>query len=165
MRHYRGMRLLGSLLLPATLLASGCSPIPQCPAYDCVDLLALEFSGEAGDLPPSTYEIVVTIHDEDYLVVCASPPPEGDGDWWCEDPEEDGQRLSVYADESSDEDVSFTVMIEGGFEIDGPTAVGVSVIAGDAPLLDESYEVDFSDRGPGSCASCQSRQQPVVLPL
>lgn len=161
------MRLVCSMLLPAALLVSGCDPFgTSCPAIDCADLLELEFTGEAGDLPPSTYEIVLTIRDEVHLVVCASPPPEGGGDWWCEDPEETGQRLWVYADESPAQDVSFTVMVEGGFELDGPTAVGVSVMAGDAPLLDETYEVDFSERDDDDeCASCQTRQQRVVLPL
>lgn len=158
------MRLLPALLLTSLTLAPlACEPASDCPAFDCADLLELDFAGENGELPPSTYEIVIEIRDEQFLVVCGS---EGEG-WICEDP--DGpmsDRLSVHAIDHAEEGTSFSVQIEGGFGRDGVTEVGVSVIAGDAPLLDEVFEFDFQDPDDpdaDNCESCISREQRIVL--
>jgi hypothetical protein len=155
------MRLpLSCLLVPLALAGAGCDP-ESCPAIDCVDTIRLDFVGKAGALPPSTYEIVLEVRSETFLVVCGQP----DGTaWQCEDPENQPAH-ALYTEVQSATDAAFTIWIEGGFSPDDLTRIGVSVLAGDAPLLDETMEFDFrsDDNSDGECATCRGQTREIAL--
>ncbi len=129
--------LITTLALSAFTLAAGCD-VQTCTDAGCGTTLQLQIEGPDGRaLPDSTYEIVVDLGGSLYSTVCSTSP----GTTSCE-PAEGAGPFHVDASITS----TGTIMVEvndDGWDALTPDTVALSVTAGDAPLFDDSWDVEY----------------------
>lgn len=130
--------LLAVLCAPTLALAAACDP-ESCTLIGCDDSLMVIIEGPDGSaLPDSTYEIVLELDGSTYVTACGQP---SSGEYFCEPVEGMGShQLEVLYTPSGIISIEVTN--------DTPDEVSLSVTAGDAPLLDESWVVQYETSAP-----------------
>lgn len=133
------LRFLWAALSASTLaLASACDP-ESCTLIGCSDSLLIIIEGpDGGALPDSTYEIVLELDGSTYATACGQPT---EGEHYCEPVEGAGtHQLAARYNPSG------TISIE--VTNDTPDDVSLSVVAGDAPLVDQTWAVEYETSAP-----------------
>jgi hypothetical protein len=132
--------LMMSLSLVAMPLAS-CDDSLTCTDAGCDTTLNVFIEVEGGGtLPDSSYEIVLELDGSPYVTACGRPEP---GVFICEAVEgPDG--FEVEAGTSTDGTaISLSVSADEG-QGEGPQVVRLTVVAGDAPLVDTTVEPTYA---------------------
>ena len=143
MAVYRWLAPLAPLASTLYLAAAACDP-QSCTTAGCGTTLQLGIEGPGGSaLPDSTYEIILDLDGSPYSTVCGSPEP---GMFQCE-PVEGPPTPQVTAFTTTTGTILIEVNADEG-QGDGPQQVALSVIAGDAPLVDESWSVTYETLHP-----------------
>ncbi|MCH9679915.1 MAG: hypothetical protein K0V04_00660 [Deltaproteobacteria bacterium] len=138
-------------------LALGCD-VTSCTDAGCDTTIDIVIEGpNSGALPDSTYEIVVDVAGSIYSTVCSTSP----GTSSCEPAEGAGPfeldivvtNNGVILGQVRDQSNSMT-----------PATVGLTVIAGDAPLVDEMWDVEYETIHPNGedCSPTCSRATEVL---
>jgi len=124
-------------------LEPACDP-QTCTLVGCGSTLDLVVEGEdGGALPDSTYEIVLELDGAVYSTACGSPEP---GMLMCE-PVEGPSTFVIEAVGTTTGTISMSVFSsEGGGE--GPKTARLTIVAGDAPLVDETWDVTYETDAP-----------------
>lgn len=129
---------LAALCASTLILAGACDPT-ACTDIGCYESLTVIIEGPDGAaLPDSTYEIVLELDGSTYVTACGQPSP---GEYFCEPVEGVGPH-ELAAQYTTSGIISLEVID------DTPDEVSLSVIAGDAPLLDESWSVEYETSTP-----------------
>jgi hypothetical protein len=138
---YVGALCLCLVAVPLT----ACDDSMTCTLAGCGATLDVFIEVEGGGpLPDSTYEIVLELDGAPYVTACGQPEP---GMFLCE-PVEGPDRFEVDASPFTDgTKIWLSVWADGG-EGDGPESVHLTVIAGDAPLVDTTAEPTYAPTFP-----------------
>ena len=142
--------LLAASLLPLVAACDG----HECTLIGCGPALTLAIEGADDEpLPESTYEIVLVLDGEPVALACGHAPEAGG--WFCEDNEGTPSFDVVAYVESA----AIFIEIQGGegSDVVGPRNVDIEVMAGDAPLADESRSPQYDSSEPNGegCGRCE----------
>jgi hypothetical protein len=146
---------LGLVAVSLLSLVAACDG-NECTLIGCGPALTLTIQGADDEpLPESTYEIVLVLDGEPVALACGHAPEAGG--WFCEDAE-GPPSFDVFAYVESNP-TRFRIEIQGGEggDVVGPRSVDVDVVAGDAPLADESLnpQYDASEPNGEGCGRCE----------
>jgi len=146
---------LGLVVVPF----AACDDSLQCTLAGCQSTLELRIEvADGGRLPDASYEIVVELDGIPYVTACGQPQP---GMFACE-PVEGPAAFVVEANPYTDGSaIGLTVWADEG-EGDGPQRVRLTVVSGDAPLVDTTTEPTYETRFPNGEAcgpSCVQGEQ------
>lgn len=155
---------LGLFALSLLSLVAACDS-NECTLIGCGPALTLTIQGADDEpLPESTYEIVLVLDGEPFVLACGHAPEAGG--WFCEDAE-GGSSFDVLA---YVEEAAIHIEIQGGegSDVVGPRNVDVDVTADDAPLVDEtlSPQYDSSEPNGEGCGACEHAEvDPIEIEI
>jgi hypothetical protein len=143
----------GAVCLALVAAPLACDDTTSCTLQGCGSTLELfiEVAG-GGELPDASYEVVLELDGETYVTACGRPEP----DMFVCEPVEGTGSFEVDASPFTDRTaISLHVMADEG-EGEGPEVVHLTVVSGDAPLIDRTMEPLYSTVFPNGegCGSC-----------
>jgi hypothetical protein len=157
---------LGLVALSLLPLVTACDP-RQCSLIGCGPALTLTIQGADDEhLPVSTYEIVLVLDGEPVALACGdAPAPDG---WSCEDAEGTPSfHVRAYVDDAPRR-IFIEIRGDEGGDVVGPRSVDVEVVAGDAPLANETLNPQYDAIEPNGegCGRCeQADVDPIEIEI